>query len=144
MLGWSHDLPIWQPATGHAVREAGGNLPRPLPNSEPEFLSKWFSHQSPDDDLAAGIVEAGLLFLAGKAKIELLLGETLFECLEAFGIGLGLTRHGDSTFDERYFKNSRRRALQRTENGRAGRTRRRFATAPVVAGRATRKNTSVS
>jgi hypothetical protein len=69
-----------------------------LPNSEPGFLSEWFSHQSPDDDLAAGIVEAGLFFLAGKgkAKIELLLGETLFGCLEAFGIGLGLTRHGDS------------------------------------------------
>ena len=69
-----------------------------MPNSEPGFLSEWFSHQSPDDDLAAGIVEAGLFFLAGKTKIELLLGETLFEGLEPFGIRLWLTRHGDSAF----------------------------------------------
>jgi hypothetical protein len=62
------------------------------------FLSEWLSHQSPDDDLAAGIVEAGLFFLAGKAKIELLLGETLFEGLEPLGIRLWLTRHGDSAF----------------------------------------------
>jgi hypothetical protein len=70
-----------------------------LPNAEPGFLSAWFSHQSPGDDLAAGIVAAGLFLLAGKgeAKIGLLLGETLFEGLEVFWAGLGLTRHCDSS-----------------------------------------------